>query len=52
MTVDMALGRWMAWVVHPQAAWRRLHPHGRAVLIGTYFGVGYLGGLVILIVSR
>lgn len=49
MSLDTALGRWTAYVVHPQAAWRRLRPRGRALLVGTYAGVGYLVALVALI---
>ena len=42
----------MAFVLHPHAAWRALRPHGRAALVGTYFGAGYVGGLLILIAAR
>jgi hypothetical protein len=49
MTLDVALGRWLACAVHPYAAWRALRPSGRAMLIGTYFGAGYLGALMALL---
>lgn len=49
MTVETALGWWLACTVHPQAAWRRLRPAGRALLVGTYFGAGYVGALMLLL---
>jgi hypothetical protein len=49
MTLERALGWWLACTVHPQAAWRALRPAGRAMLIGTYFGAGYLGALAVLL---
>lgn len=49
MTLETALGWWLACTVHPQAAWRALRPVGRAMLIGTYVGAGYLGGLIALL---
>jgi hypothetical protein len=52
MTTEIILGRWAACVVHPHAAWRALRPVGRAMLVGTYFGVGYLGALVLLLAGR
>jgi hypothetical protein len=48
MRLETALGWWLACTVHPHAAWRRLRPAGRALLVGTYFGAGYLGGLLAL----
>lgn len=48
MTVETAIGRWLACSVHPQAAWRVLRPRGRAILVGTYFGAGYLATLTLL----
>ena len=52
MSFDVMLGRWLAFVRHPQAAWRRLDPRRRAALVGTYAGIGYLGTLAILITLR
>jgi hypothetical protein len=49
MTLDTAIGWWLACAVHPQAAWRALRPAGRAMLIGTYFGAGYLVALMALV---
>ena len=51
MTMDMALGWWLACTVHPQAAWRRLRPKGRALLVGTYFAAGYLAALTLLLAA-
>lgn len=50
MSVDVALGRWLAFVIHPQAAWRRFGRRNRALLVGTYTGVSYLGTLIALLV--
>ena len=52
MSFDMLLGRWLAFVRHPQAAWRRLDARRRAALVGTYAGIGYVGTLVLLITLR
>ena len=49
MTMERTLGWWMACAVHPLAAWRILGPADRALLIATYFGIGYIGGLVLLL---
>jgi len=52
MSFEIALGRWLAWVVHPESAWRRLHLRGRAVLVASYVGAGYLGTLLLLIAAN
>ena len=49
MGLETALGWWLACAVHPYAAWRALRPSGRAVLLGTYVGIGYVGGLMVLL---
>jgi hypothetical protein len=49
MSFDIALGRWLAWTVHPEAAWRRLRLRGRAVLVATYVGAGYVATLLALL---
>jgi type II secretory pathway component PulM len=51
MTVETAIGRWLACSVHPQAAWRVMAPRGRALLVGTYFGAAYLAALTLLLVA-
>jgi hypothetical protein len=52
MSFEIALGRWLACVVHPEAAWRRLRRRGRAALLVTYVGAGYIGTLLVLVASR
>jgi hypothetical protein len=51
MTMDVVLGWWLACAVHPYAAWRRLRPAGRARRVGTYFGLGYVGALMVLLAA-
>lgn len=51
MSLETALGRWLAFVVHPCAAWR-IRPETRALVVGTYFGAGYLGTLLVLMTFR
>jgi hypothetical protein len=50
MTPEVVLGRSLACCVHPAAAWRRLPLGGRVLLVGAYFGAGYAGMLVALLV--
>ena len=50
MPLEIVLGRSMALVVHPQAAWRILRPRGRAFLIGAYLIAGYATTLALLLV--
>jgi hypothetical protein len=50
MTIEVALGRSLACCVHPSAAWRRLRPGGRVLLVGAYFGASYAGALIALLV--
>ena len=51
MTLETALGWWLAYTAHPLAAWRALGLQGRVALIGTYFGVGYVGVLAALLLA-
>jgi hypothetical protein len=51
MTIAIVLGRWLAWSVHPRAAWIRLGPGGRAALLGTYFAAGYIATLALLVAA-
>lgn len=41
MSLDIIVGRSLAFCVHPRAAWTRLPPVGRAILVGAYFAAGY-----------
>ena len=52
MSVDLTLGRWLAFMRHPQAAWRRLDRGRRAALVGSYAGLGYVGTLALLLAFR
>lgn len=49
VTIEAAIGRWLACAVHPQAAWRVMPCRGRALLVGTYFGAGYVAALTLLL---
>ena len=50
MSIEVVLGRSLACCVHPAAAWRRLRPGGRALLVAAYFGASYAGALIALLV--
>jgi hypothetical protein len=52
MSIEVALGRWMACAVHPEAAWRKSRARERALLVVTYVGAGYLATLIVLITVR
>ncbi len=52
MSVEIAVGRWMACAVHPEAAWRKSRARERALLVATYVGAGYLATLIVLITVR
>ena len=47
--LDVTFGRWLAFVRHPQAAWRRLDSRHRAALVGAYAGIGYIGTLALMV---
>jgi hypothetical protein len=49
VTIETAIGRWLACSAHPEAAWRVMRLRGRALLVGTYFGAAYLAALVLLL---
>lgn len=51
MTWELLLGRSVAFCLHPSAAWRVLSHSGRALMLAAYFGAGYLGVLVTLLVA-
>jgi hypothetical protein len=42
MSLEAALGRWLAFCVHPYSAWRRLSRSGRLLLVSSYFGAAYV----------
>lgn len=49
MALEQALGRSLAFVVHPHAAWRILTLKGRAGLVGAYFLAGYAVALTLFL---
>ena len=49
MALEQALGRSLAFIVYPHAAWRILSPKGRAGLVGAYFLAGYAAALTVLL---
>ncbi len=49
MSADVVIGRTLACCVHPAAAWRRVSKPGKALIVGAYFVVGYLGVLAVLL---
>jgi hypothetical protein len=51
MKADVVIGRTLACCVHPAAAWRRVSKSGKALIVGAYFVVGYLGVLAVLLVK-
>lgn len=52
MALEQALGRSLAFIVHPHAAWRTLGSKGRAGLVGAYFLAGYAAALTVLLGIR
>jgi hypothetical protein len=52
MAVELVLARLAACCAHPAAAWDRLAPSGRLVLVAAYVGVSYLTVLTVLLVAR
>jgi len=50
MTIEICLGRGLALLVHPAAAWRRLPARGRVILLSAYATVSYVAVLSALFV--
>ena len=51
MSVDLLIGRGLAFCVHPTAAWRVLSTPGRAFVVAAYAGAAYvavLGALLLV----
>lgn len=46
---EVAIGRALASIVHPYAAWRTRSMKRRAFLIASYVAVGYAAGLALLL---
>jgi hypothetical protein len=50
VAAELVLGRLAAWCVHPAAAWVRLPPSGRTLLVAVYVAASYLTVLTALAV--
>ena len=51
MSVDLLIGRGLAFCAHPTAAWRILSMRGRAFVVAAYAGAAYvavLGALLLV----
>lgn len=51
MSVDLLIGRGLAFCAHPTAAWRVLSMRGRAFVVAAYAGAAYvavLGALLLV----
>jgi hypothetical protein len=51
MSVDLLIGRGLAFCVHPAAAWRVASARGRAFVVAAYAGAGYLSVLAVLLLT-
>jgi hypothetical protein len=49
MSTEVLFARWLAFCVHPAAAWRRLPASGRLLLAGSYALVSYVTALTALL---
>ena len=52
MTAEIALGRALAAVVHPQLAWRVLSTRGRLCLTSAYLLASYIAVLATLLLAH
>jgi hypothetical protein len=51
MPIEIYMGRGLALLVHPAAAWRRLRPTGRVILLGAYATGSYVAVLTALFLA-
>jgi hypothetical protein len=51
VNVEIVIGRGLAYCAHPAAAWRRLRPAGRALLVGAYAAGSYVTVLTVLMLA-
>jgi hypothetical protein len=51
VNVELLIGRGLACCAHPAAAWRRLRPTGRALLLGAYAAGSYVTVLAALMLA-
>jgi len=51
VAIEILIGRSLAFCAHPWAAWRRLGPRGRLLLVAAYFGASYTSVLAVLLLA-
>jgi hypothetical protein len=51
MSVELLIGRGLAFCVHPAAAWRVLSAPGRAFVVAAYAGAAYVAVLGVLLLA-
>ncbi len=49
MSIDLLLGRGLAFCLNPGAAWRVLGCSGRTFMVGAYAGAGFVATLAVLV---
>lgn len=49
MPIEIVLGRWLAFCLHPTAAWRLLPTGGRCLLAASYAAGSFLTSLTVLL---
>jgi hypothetical protein len=49
VSFDVAIGRGLAWCVHPHLSWRRLTARGRVMLVAAYVSASYVTVLTLLL---
>lgn len=51
VNAEMLIGRGLAFCAHPSAAWRRLRPGGRVLLVAAYAAGSYVTVLAALMIA-
>ena len=51
MSVDLLVGRGLAFCCHPTAAWRVLSTPGRAFVVAAYASAAYMAVLAVLLLA-
>jgi hypothetical protein len=51
VSLEIAIGRALAWCAHPCASWGRLPASGRVLLVAAYVSASYATVLGLLLVS-
>ena len=52
MALEVVIGRWLAFCVHPTAAWRLLPPSGRCLMAASYAAASYAAALSLLLLLQ